>query len=455
MSEERSERPDWSTFDPHEAEREARRAERDARDAARESERMARDAARMQREAEREAEREQRRQERREERRAHRIRVTGEGLHMSGLDIDGMGFGDFAKGFMKDWVGDIGGDSYDETVSREFTFERMPRLRVRNISGETTVKTGEPGKVSVVATKHVASTSEDRAKRLLQNLEIRMEQHGDELVVEPHLYEQERSWIDLFRGKRFRVDFEITVPVECAVDAHTVSGDLSIAGTRGPLEVQTVSGDVTVADAQGPLRLKGVSGDIDVRGYVGHVDGNTVSGDVSFDGARVRSIQLHTVSGDISVSGALEAAREHRFRTISGDVELRLVEPDLVVEFRTASGDLESEAAGRVTRQGRKEYSVVLGDARGHALVKTVSGDLTIAASDAAVPGDASTEEPRRAAAPYDDEPVARPEGDVETTEPMEPPASADVRAVLERLAKGELNVEDAAAAIDAARKGL
>ncbi len=463
--------PDWSRFDPHEAEREARRAERDARDAerdqaraTREQERAAhdqvRDAEWMARDAERMA-RDAERSQRRRERRGRRIGIWGEGMHLQGMGIEGLGIGDFAKGFMKDFAADAGGETYDEAVNGEFTFEGMPRLRVRNISGDTTVTTGAPGRITVVATKRVAKGSEGRAKRLLENLEIRMEQHGDELVVEPHLYEQERGWIDLFRGKRFRVDFEIAVPSECAVDAQTVSGDLSIGGTRGPLEVQTVSGDVTVDDVQGPLRLKDVSGDIDVRRYVGHVDGNTVSGDVTFDDVRLRSIQLHTVSGDIALSGVLEPAREHRFRTISGDVELKLVDPDLLVEFRTASGDLESQIPGRVTRQSRKEYAVALGAARGHAMVKTVSGDLTIGASDVEVPGDASTEEPRRAAAAESEAQTGRDAqaeseagADAATTEPMPPAAAAGVRTVLERLAKGELNVEDAAAAIDAARRG-
>src|SRR5206468_3974217 len=104
---------------------------------------------------------------------------------------------------------------------------RPPRVRVtgaksdvRNVSGETSITAGgAPGEIRVVARKRVSAGGEDRAKRLLKNLEIRMEKHGDELLIEPHLYEQERGWIDLFRGKRFRVDFEITVPAECAIDA--------------------------------------------------------------------------------------------------------------------------------------------------------------------------------------------------------------------------------------------
>lgn len=437
---------DWSRYDPTEHER---GGARDLRDAVREAQRAAHDAAREAARALRDAEREARRAERR----SRRIRVSGHGLHISGLDIDGMGIGDLAKRFMGDVSRDADGESYSETIQETFAFERMPRLRVRNISGETKVHVGDAaGTITVIATKRVSATSEDRAKRLLQNLEVRLERSGDELRVEPHLYEQERGWVDLFRGKRFRVDFDITVPRECAIDAHTVSGDLDVRGTRGPLELQSVSGEIALADAEGPLRLKSVSGDVEVRAYVGHVEGNSVSGDLVFDTVRVRSMQLHTVSGDVELKGVLEAAREHRFRTISGDVELSLVDPDLTVDFRTASGDLESDGASRVTRHGRKEFAVALGQGRGHVVVKTVSGDLTLRGASQDVPGVATTDAPFVART---DEGGPEPEGaqDFLRTEPMDTPASDEVRRVLERLAKGELNVDDAASALDAARR--
>ena len=461
---ERTERSaDWSRFDPGQAERDARRSIRDSLDAARDAARAARDAAReaerQAREHEREAERsarEREREARRGERQRHREewRAHGPGFR---IDIDS---DSIASRFMKDFVSDASGEAFSETLTEEFTFDKMPRLRVRNISGATIVRTGESGKISVIAQKRVYASSEDRAKRLLQNLEIRMEKVGDELRVEPHLYEQERGWVDLFRGKRFRVDFEITVPRECGIDAHTVSGELSINGVNGPVEAQSVSGEIGLEDIEGPLRLKSVSGDVSCRRYVGHVEGNAVSGDVVFDAVRIRSLQLHTVSGDVDIRGALEPAREHRLRTISGDVQLSLADPDLTVEFRTASGDLECEIPARVTRVNRKEYSVTLGEGRGHAVVKTVSGDLTVAASTLDVPGVASTEEPGAARGAESAwpamgmEPPREFEPAVEATMPMDNKARDEIKSVLEKLAKGELGIDDAAAALDAARKG-
>jgi hypothetical protein len=405
-------------------------------------------ADRETRRAERDAERETRHAEhasRRAEHMSHRIEF---GSGTAGFKVDGRDFdpGQFARAFVGDFVGDVAGDSYSETIEERFTFKQTPKLRVRNVSGETSITAaGAAGEIKVVARKRVSASSEDRAKRLLKNLEVRMEKRGDELFVEPHLYEQERGWLDLFRGKRFRVDFDITVPSECAVDAQTVSGELSVEGIRGPLEIQTVSGDVRLEDVQGPMRLKSVSGDVDCRRYVGHLEGNTVSGDVTIAATRLRSSQLHTVSGDVQVEGRLDPRKEHRFKTISGDVELDLAEPDSTIEYRTASGDVECELPARIVRHGRKEYSVVIGGGHGHVGVKTVSGDLTVRGTSASTPDDASAEERT---------PQDTATADAERTQPMDMSSREEVRSVLERLARGELGVDDAAAALDAARRG-
>src|SRR6266540_2965295 len=369
--------------------REERRAEREARRAARDAERAARHAEHASRRAEHQS---------------HRFEFRSGGG--GGFTLDGKEFdpGQFAHAFVGDFVGDVAGESYSDTVEERFTFKGAPRLHVRNVSGETSITAaGASGEIRVVARKRVSASSEDRAKRLLQNLEVRMEKRGEALLVELHLYEQERGWLDLFRGKRFRVDFEITVPTECAIDAQTVSGEMVIEGVRGPLEVQTVSGDVRLEDVKGPMRLKSVSGDIDCRRYVGYLEGNTVSGDVTIGAARLRSSQLHTVSGDVLIEGRLDPRKEHRFKTISGDVELALLEPDATIDYRTASGDVECELPARIVRRGRKEYSVVVGTGHGRVGVKTVSGDLTIHGTTAVAPDDSEPEESGQEVAPSAD----------------------------------------------------
>lgn len=430
------------TFDPMEEQR-----RRDAEQRERDRDQRERDRARER--ADREREHEQRHEERRARHEArHEFRFGARGFDVNvNVDPD-----EIARSVSAAFVGmdDDGSEAHDQTIEKTFKVDGMPRLRVQNVSGETAIRVGEPGQVKVVARKRVKGGSADRAKRLLENVEVRIEQKGNDIFVEPHLYEQERSWVDLFRGKRFRVDFEITVPRETAVNAQTVSGDLDLNGTRGPARMESVSGDVNIADVQGPMRIKSVSGDVQCTDYVGSVEGSSVSGDVEIHG-RVRACELHSVSGDISVDLEPEVGgRESRLKTISGDVELGLLSSSCVCEYHTASGDLECEEPARIIREGRKDRTVIIGDGQSHLTVKTVSGDLRIRPASSSV-----REEPaaaREPAAP-DAEAETDREQDVERTAPMPPPATAVVRDLLQRLARGEVSVDEVAARLDETRR--
>ena len=340
-------------------------------------------------------------------------------------------------------IADLGGDEYSEVVERDFTVGGMPRLHVRNVSGDTRVTIGAAGTIHVTARKRVRGTSEERAKRLLENVEVRMEQDGDDIVLKPHLYEQDRGWADLLRGGRVAVDFEITVPREVRLEAQTVSGDLVVAGTRGPIDTQSVSGDVRLDDVQGPLRLRTVSGDATIQDFAGQLVGNSVSGDLSFERVRLNGSDVVTVSGEVRIDGELDRAREHRVKTISGDVDLRLSGGSYDIRFVSVSGDLSSQLGGDVGVSGRRDKHVVIGAAEAKVTVKTMSGDLELRASGGGVPEASAAAQ------------GAQPD-DVERTEPMAPPAAPDealdVRELLARVARGEVDVDAAAAELDARR---
>jgi len=447
------------SFDPmdeqrrREAEQRVREAEQRVREAEqRERDRGQRERDREKNRADREREHEQRREERRARHEArHEFGFRGRGFDIN-VDVDS---DEIARSVSAAFVGmdsDNDTEMHDQTIEKTFTVDGMPRLRVQNVSGEIAIRVGESRQVRVVAHKRVKGGSADRAKRLLENVEVRIEQKGNDIFVEPHLFEQERTWLDLFRGKRFRVDFEITVPRENAINAQTVSGDLDLNGTRGPARVESVSGDVNIADVQGPMRLKSVSGDVQCTDYVGAVEGSSVSGDVDIRG-RVRACELHTVSGDISVDLEPEAGgRECRLKTISGDVEVGLLSSSCVCDYHTASGDLECDEPARIIREGRKDRTIIIGDGRSHLTVKTVSGDLTIKPASSSV-----REEPAaaQASSEADVESESEDDRDPERTAPMAPPKTAKVRDLLERLAKGEVSVDEVAAKLDESRRDL
>jgi DUF4097 and DUF4098 domain-containing protein YvlB len=426
-----------------------RQQERDMRTQERDLRRQERDAERESHREAREHSRDERRTLRDEIRRSLHTGLGSDlGSHIGRSIRESMSF-NFDLGDLAD----AGGDEYSELIEREFTVGHLPRLHVRNVSGDTKIAVGEDGTIHVKARKRVRGTSEERAKRLLENVEVRMDQEGDDVTLKPHLYEQDRGWADLFRGGRVAVDFEITVPREIRLEAHTVSGDLELAGTRGPLEAQSVSGDVRLEDVQGPIRLKTVSGDGILSDFAGQLVANTVSGDLTFERVRLHGSEIVTVSGEVRIDGELDKAREHRLKTISGDVDLRLTGGSYDIRFSSMSGDLDSEMQGEINVTGRRDKHVMIGAAETKVTVKTMSGDLEIRASGGAAPD--ATETSKMAAQPVDDvertEPMA-PVPPVPPVAPMSARSSVDVRDLLDRVAKGEIDVDAAAAALDARR---
>ncbi|MBM4434886.1 MAG: DUF4097 domain-containing protein [Chloroflexi bacterium] len=383
------------------------------------------------------AEREVRSQERRaehDERRAERHRLRAEmHAHLSEqigervrADVKAalgrkrwyFGFGDMGVGAHAEAI---------ETIEKRFEVAGAPLLRVSNVSGETDISVGDAREVLVRARKRIRGWSEERAKRLLENVEIRMEQDGNEIRIEPRLFEQERGWLDLFRGGRVAVDLDIRVPRETAVEASTVSGDLSITGTRGQHEVRSVSGDVTLDDVQGPALLRTASGDVSATAYAGRLEANSTSGDIEIRGSRVRTPDVVTVSGNVDIrSVALPAdGGEGRVKTVSGDIEIAIAAADAEVEYQTVSGDTLVEIPALVEKHGRRARRIVIGKGGPRLRVKSVSGDLRIPRA-----ADEAAREEEGAATPMSAPP-----------EPPPPPApsAAGAREILERLARGHL----------------
>jgi hypothetical protein len=142
--------------------------------------------------------------------------------------------------------------------------------------------------------------------------------------------------------------------------------------------------------------------------------------------------------------------RESRLKTISGDVELGLLSSSCVCEYHTASGDLECEKPARIIREGRKDRTVIFGDGQSHLYVKTVSGDLRIRPASSSV-----HEEPATVGASADAGAASESDRDPERTAPMPPPTPARVRDLLERLARGEVSVDEVATKLDETRRDI
>lgn len=202
------------------------------------------------------------------------------------------------------------------------------------------------------------------------------------------------------RGRMGDHEFTLTVPVGTRVDAQSVSGDVTVRGTRADVAAEAVSGDVRVDEAEGrvdltsvsgdivaervsgSLQVESVSGDVRLREAGGRVNGSSVSGSVDIDG-KLESLRLETVSGDLTYRGSMDPRGRYALQAHSGEITLVLpADARADVTAKTFSGELDSEfpmtmgGDGSRTRRDRMRFS--LGGGGATVDLETFSGTITL-----------------------------------------------------------------------------
>jgi putative adhesin len=184
---------------------------------------------------------------------------------------------------------------------------------------------------------------------------------------------------------------EITIPAG-AVRVETVDGDESLVVVEGDdrlVENTRVElrGGVLSVEFEGKRNLFGITiaiGDfsfggsrLEVRAQVPHgtdVELATAAADMTVRG-RIGALDAKTASGDVHVIGEIE--RDAVLKTVSGDVTLAEVGGELRVQ--SVSGDLTTAGIGGSVVSKSVSGDVRIGSVReGHASLQSVSGDIEV-----------------------------------------------------------------------------
>jgi hypothetical protein len=264
-------------------------------------------------------------------------------------------------------------------------------LEVLTHSGDVTIRAGSSGSVSI------------RGKIFVGDRWLRGSRQSDVQEIEQHppiRQEGNAVHIDYVNAHDISVDYEITVPADTVIRAHSGSGDQTIEGTRGNVDIQTGSGDVKLKNLTGEVRLQTGSGDVRAHEISGAVKGGAGSGDIEIEETAAGDIDLHTGSGnihvrgvqggfhgeagsgDITAEGTQSGAWE--IRTGSGNVQVRLpANSAFDADLSTSSGTIEVNSPIEMTVQGRVEETrkQIRGKVRGGGpllSVRTGSGDVRV-----------------------------------------------------------------------------
>jgi hypothetical protein len=220
-----------------------------------------------------------------------------------------------------------------------------------NLNGDITVTPSTSGKVEIVGVKHgnkryfdeitleVVETSRGiTVCSMFKNLDMECDDRGFHV----HDHNRDRDWDDL------QIDIEVKLPKGMQIDAHNVSGNVSVVGAEGDVRARSVSGDVRMQQL------------------------------------RVSSIKAESVSGDVTVGiDALSGSGPLTFTSVSGNVTAELpkgIEAD--VTMRSVSGSLESDFPLTLNgRVNRRSIEARIGRGGRELEVRTVSGDVRLRAT--------------------------------------------------------------------------
>ncbi len=277
------------------------------------------------------------------------------------------------------------------TFDRSFQVSGPVDLEVLSRSGDITIRNGAAGSVSIHGKIHVGNSwfSSDH-KADVQSIQNNppVSQNGNNIRI------------DYVNINNISIDYEITVPENTAVRAHTGSGDQDVEGLKGNIDLESGSGDMKLARLTGDLHFQTGSGNVRGHDLSGPARAKAGSGDIDIEETGQGDIEIRTGSGNITVKGVnggfhAEAGSGNihgqglprnlwSVRTGSGNVMLRVPsDAAFDVNVSSSSGSVTMNHPVTTTVQGRVQESrkSVIGKVHGGGptiSVHTGSGDIQV-----------------------------------------------------------------------------
>jgi hypothetical protein len=165
--------------------------------------------------------------------------------------------------------GGVLADSISEEKTAQHSYpvsSSTPRLFVRNIWGNVTVRAGDAREITVtINERRTAPTQQlfERSKEVLR-LNVETSDDGVSMIVgDPNRIEGRTGMCD---GCRVDYQFEISAPPDTQIDIGTVTdGRVEVTGIRGPVSAGNVNGPVAATELSNCTKINSVNGALDVQ----------------------------------------------------------------------------------------------------------------------------------------------------------------------------------------------
>jgi hypothetical protein len=200
-----------------------------------------------------------------------------------------------------------------EDISEQKTWQQSypvssssPRLFVRNIWGNVTVRAGAAGEIAVTVDERRWAPTQELIEKTKTLIRLDVETSGDSVSMVVGNPDRTERRNEMCRGCRIEYQFEIAVPAGTHIDVGTVTdGRVEVAGVHGPVNASNVNGPVRVRDLNDCASIESVNGALDVV----------------FARAPSENCNLKTINGRITVGLPANAGLDALLSMGHGEVE--------------------------------------------------------------------------------------------------------------------------------------
>jgi len=181
-----------------------------------------------------------------------------------------------------------------------------PRLYVRNIWGNVTVRAGTSREITVTLDERRSAPTQEQFDRSKERIRLNVEADGAGVSMVVGDRDEMSRRTDLCRGCRVEYQFEITAPPDAQIDVGTVTdGRVEVIGIRGVVTASNVNGPVAGTDLNNCAQIKSVNGALDLK----------------FARAPGEDCAIETVNGRITVGLPANAGLNAVLNINHGDIE--------------------------------------------------------------------------------------------------------------------------------------
>lgn len=214
------------------------------------------------------------------------------GLTTSACDIKTSSSGDFSMS--------LAAGKAEDTWSRTYKLADKGRFELINVNGRITAEPTDGTEVVVEAHRTAKATSEDAAKELLAQLEIREEAGTASVRLESRPPR-------LTGMKGHEIEWTIKVPKHVVLDLRTTNGGVRLNNLANEIHAKTTNGGVKGTDID-PSVFEGsaVNGGVDLELRAPIEDGD--------------SIEMETVNGGVTLALPAESKATINARCVNGGV---------------------------------------------------------------------------------------------------------------------------------------